>query len=225
MMTYPIIDASRLCLFHGEKCILDEGTFKIFEGQWSEIIGPPNSGKSTLLNAIIGNHDQGSGQLQILGYTLFPVNRDDARLLRRKIGLAQQTPDLLMDKTIRVNLMMALQAADKIKEKPDESIIQEMLDEVGLLAKIKSEIRNLSHTEILTVAILRSIITKPKLILIDQLLEYLEENFRNKLIAILYNLVIKEKIALISTSYLELPNLPFETLRFKLDGGKLLAIN
>lgn len=224
-MAYPIVEASRLCLFHGDKCLLDEGTFKIYEGQWCEIIGAPNSGKSTFLNSILGNHDQGSGLLQILGYSLFPINRDDARLLRRKIGLAQQSPLLLMDKTIRVNLMMALQAVDKVKEKPDEIVIQDMLDEIGMLPKLKMEIRNLSHTEILTVAILRSIITKPKLVLIDHLFEYLEENHRNKLIAIFYNLVIKEKLTVISTSYAELQNLPFETLRFKLESGKLLPMN
>lgn len=224
-MTFPVVEASRLCLFRGDVRLIDDASLKVYEGQWCEIIGPPLSGKTTIIQTLIGNHHQGTGQLNVLGFNLFPINREDARLLRRKVGYAQQLPDLLMDKTIRVNLLMALQAIDKAKEKTDEQHIIEILDEVGLIGKMKTEIRSLAYSELIIVSLLRCLIHKPRLILIDQLLDYLDKRQRNHLIAFIYNLVSKDKLSVITTAYSELTDLPFETSKLKIEEAKLFAMN
>ncbi|MBK8955772.1 MAG: ATP-binding cassette domain-containing protein [Saprospiraceae bacterium] len=223
-MVFPVVEASNFGLLLNDVAVLEDAEFKLHEGQWHEITGKPNAGKSTILKSFMGQYYQCTGHLKVLGYSLFPLNREDARILRRKIGFVHQLPMLLMDKTIRVNLNMALQAAERVSSEPDDQIIIQMLKEVGLAEKLITPIQDLSFTEITIINVLRSLMIKPKLLIIDQVLEYLASDYRSKIVAMIHDAMNKDKICVLSTSYNALPDLPFDTIKFKLESGKLLSI-
>lgn len=133
------------------------------EGKSYAILGVSGSGKTTLLNVIAGIISPTSGQVLINDIDITKLNqkqKDEFRL--NNIGYIFQDFKLLEDMTVEDNLNLLKVGKVKCID------IDEILNQVGLLNKKKSKVKNLSGGEKQRVAIARSLMKSPKIILADE---------------------------------------------------------
>lgn len=199
-MSKHIIQTINFNIGNHDLPVIDNLNWTLGETDWAEIKGANNSGKTSLLNAFYG-HEQGcKGQLFILDYSMIPLARTDLSSLRRKIGFAQQNNNLLKNKTLRANLAMALHAADRILDQQIDEIVYQLADRFSLKDMLKKEIKDFSYSQQILASIARALIHRPKLLLLDQSLDYLDEANRMKVIDILQEYRLTERMTIVSSS-------------------------
>lgn len=146
------------------RTILDKYCCKIDKGSFAVIIGKSGSGKTTLLNIMGLMLKPTDGQVYIEGVEQ-KKNRQIMMSRRYKIGYIYQNYALLLEDTVRNNLVLAT----KYRENCTQEELNKVLDEVGLADNIlEKEIKTLSGGEMQRVAIARAILKPNKIILADE---------------------------------------------------------
>lgn len=138
------------------------------KGEFSGIVGPSGSGKTTLLN-IIGSLDTPTeGTATVLGKQTGDLSQKEAAALRNHgIGFIFQTYNLLPVYSIYENVEFAL-LLQKTPARERKERVMESLQWVGLADRAQSRPATLSGGECQRVAIARSIVKRPALILADE---------------------------------------------------------
>ena len=137
-------------------------------GEFAGMVGPSGSGKTTLLN-IIGSLDAPSeGDVNVLGNSVASLShKQSAKLRNRHIGFIFQTFNLLPVYTVYENVEFAL-LLQKLTSSERKKAVMDALDWVGLTNKIKSQPSMLSGGECQRVAIARSMVKRPEIVLADE---------------------------------------------------------
>jgi putative ABC transport system ATP-binding protein len=145
-------------------------------GEFAGLTGPSGSGKTTLLN-IIGSLDSPSeGQVMVLDQNIAKLSNQQAALLRnRHIGFIFQTYNLLPVYTVFENVEFAL-LLQRMTTSQRRKAVMESLEWVGLTDKAKSRPNMLSGGESQRVAIARSMVKKPEIVLADEPTANLDSN-------------------------------------------------
>jgi lipoprotein-releasing system ATP-binding protein len=188
--------------------ILNGIDFDIKSGESLAIVGKSGSGKSTLLQ-ICGLLDEATeGSVSIDSSICSDISDDQKTLIRRhKIGFIYQFHHLLSEFNVLENLIIP-QLICNIDSKSAESNAIEYLNKFHLKNKKDSYIHNLSGGEKQRIAIIRSIINRPKIIIADEPTGNLDN--ANAMVAFeLLNEVLKYSNAgmIIATHSLEMANL------------------
>jgi putative ABC transport system ATP-binding protein len=148
--------------------VLHGVSLEIPAGKLVAIVGPSGSGKSTLLN-LLGTLDVPSaGQLLFDGREIGSLKpRDRARFRARNLGFIFQFFNLLPGLSSRQNVELSAAIAAQDKGQARARTI-ELLERVGLGAKLDTPARNLSGGQMQRVAIARALVNEPRLILADE---------------------------------------------------------
>lgn len=143
-------------------------SLKIDRGEFTSIIGPSGSGKSTLLN-IIGALDRPtSGRVKIDGIDLRRLSDDQlARVRNRKIGFVYQSFNLIPRLTALENVEMPLMPR-RIGQRVRQDRATKLLDAVGLGREVAKRPTELSGGEQQRVAIARSLVNEPAIVIADE---------------------------------------------------------
>ena len=151
------------------KNILKNISFSINEGEMVFLIGRTGSGKTTFINSIFGNLEiEKSDKFNVLNYDLKKISEDQIPFLRRKIGFVFQDFKLLNDRSIYDNLEFVLKSTG-INDKEDiNNKIQRVLKLVGINSSLDKFPNQLSGGEQQRVAIARSVLNNPELIIADE---------------------------------------------------------
>ena len=138
------------------------------KGEFAGLVGPSGSGKTTLLN-IIGSLDTPTtGSTIVLDKSISELSHKQAAKLRNKhIGFIFQTYNLLPVYTVFENVEFSL-LLQKISASERKKAVMEALEWVGLTDKAKSKPNMLSGGESQRVAIARSMVKKPEIVLADE---------------------------------------------------------
>ncbi len=147
---------------------LNQINLTIEKGEFAGIIGPSGSGKTTLLN-IIGSLDTPTeGNAIVLDKSISELSHKQAAQLRNKhIGFIFQTYNLLPIYTVFENVEFPLLLQSLSASERKKAVLQ-ALEWVGLTDKAKSKPNMLSGGECQRVAIARSMVKQPQLVLADE---------------------------------------------------------
>ena len=153
----------------GNKNILKNISFSISEGEMVFLIGRTGSGKTTFINSIFGNLEiEKSEKFNVLNYDLKKISEDQIPFLRRKIGFVFQDFKLLNDRSIYDNLEFVLKSTGNNDKKNFNKKIQRVLKLVGINTSLDKFPNQLSGGEQQRVAIARSVLNNPELIIADE---------------------------------------------------------
>ena len=156
-----------------DKEILKNITFDIKEGELVCILGPSGCGKTTLLNIIGGFVSDYSGDV-----FLSDKNINNIPPEKREIATVFQSYGLFTHKNVIDNVSYGLKLL-KIDKNMREKRARDMLEKVGLAGYEKKKIKELSGGEQQRVAIARSMVLNPKLLLLDEPLSNLDVHLRD----------------------------------------------
>ncbi len=156
-------------------------------GEFLSIIGPSGSGKSTLFNIIGGLTPPTSGSVSIEGQDLLRMSESDRTNLRKKsVGFVFQKYNLLPTLTARDNIEIARDIAGR--SGPDEPWFEEVLQLLGISARLTHKPRALSGGEQQRVAIARAIVNRPAILLADEPTGNLDTENSNAVLGLLRHL-------------------------------------
>ena len=151
------------------KNILKNISFSISEGEMVFLIGRTGSGKTTFINSIFGNLEiEKSDKFSVLNYDLKKISEDQIPFLRRKIGFVFQDFKLLNDRSIYDNLEFVLKSTGINGKEDINNKIQRVLKLVGINSSLDKFPNQLSGGEQQRVAIARSVLNNPELIIADE---------------------------------------------------------
>ena len=194
--------------------------FELDYGEFVFVIGKSGIGKSTLMQLIYMNLFPLTGNVKIAEFDSQAIKPFQIPLLRRKIGVIFQDFKLLPDRDVYQNLAYVM----RVTGTPSKDIkikIDEALAEVGLTHKKNNKPGELSGGEQQRVAIARSILNDPILILADEPTGNLDPETSNEILALLKKINKKGTAVLVVSHNYEMVKKANERV-IKLDDGRAL---
>lgn len=143
--------------------------FNLFKGENVAVLGKSGTGKSVLIKIIIGLLKPDRGKVLVLGKEVEELDPKELNALRLRIGFSFQSSALYDSMNVYQNLAFPLIMNIKTLTKGEmDSAVEEVLDAVGLLNKIKQMPSDLSGGQRKRIGIARTLILKPEIMLYDE---------------------------------------------------------
>lgn len=160
---------------YGPTPIFEQIDFSAAEGEFVTLLGPSGCGKSTLLRCLAGLTGVDSGEIRLEGKDIVPLAPQ-----KRAIGMVFQSYALFPNMTVEKNVAFGL----KMQKLPGAQIRQRVM-EVLELAELSDYARRYPHQlsggQCQRVALARSLVTRPRLLLLDEPLSALDARIRRHL--------------------------------------------
>lgn len=165
-----LIDYKNVNISHDDdEVVLKDVDFGVSPGEFVYIIGKVGSGKSSLLRTIYGEMDiDTADNAVVLERDMLKIRRKEIQALRREIGVIFQDFKLLTDRNVRKNLDFVLKATGWDDKEDRAQRIGEVLKEVQMEGMEERMPHELSGGEQQRIAIARSLLNSPKMILADE---------------------------------------------------------
>jgi ABC-type lipoprotein export system ATPase subunit len=154
--------------YQGQKVLVDVN-LEVREREMISIMGKSGAGKSTLLAVMAGLIAPDAGQVFYQGDSINDLNEEKLASFRlHHIGFIFQDFKLIPSLSVHDNIMLGIYPRRDITTVEKENRIKEFAEQVGLTGKIHEKVDNLSGGERQRVAIARSLINRPGLVLADE---------------------------------------------------------
>ena len=219
--TNTIIEFNNVSLSYGNRLILDNLNFKINEGQIFGMLGPNGVGKSTIFNLITGLINPGSGRIKISGtdVTNYPVY---LRTKKFNVGYVPQYGGFFNDLTLYDNLKAIGEIVIENKNYRIERINYLISKfELDNLKNIKAKFLSGGQKKKLVIAL--SLISEPKVLLLDECFAALDVLTIKMLQEIIVNLQSENKITICICDHQARDLLACVDVAMILSNGKIIA--
>lgn len=184
---------------------LDGVNLSIEKGKFTAIVGASGSGKTTLLNMIGGLDTPDEGEVIVDGINLSNLKEKELAVFRRsKVGFVYQSFNLIPTLTVKENILFPLSLAGTV---PDQAFFTKIIEFLHLQDRLNVYPQELSGGGQQRVAIARTLIAKPAILLADEptgnldskngqnvlgLLKLSVETYHQTLVMITHNLEIAQ---------------------------------
>jgi len=179
---------------------LDGVSLDIDQGEFVAVVGRSGSGKTTMLDLLGLLLKPTAGQLFIDDVdTTRLSDRERARMRGRKVGFVFQEYNLLSGLNVLENVMLP-QRYVKDGEAGKQRAI-ELIDRVGLADRIKHKPSELSGGQMQRVAIARSMVNRPSLILLDEPTGAVDTETAQQLVDLLNRLNTEDRVTIVLVTH------------------------
>ena len=163
-----IISFKAADIVNGEATVIYGLDMDVYPGDFVYIVGKVGTGKTSIIRTIIAENPLFKGSGKACGFELAGIKDKEIPYLRRKMGVVFQDFQLLMDRTVEDNLLFVLKATGWKDEESMAKKIMEVLKAVGMELKAHKMPHQLSGGEQQRIAIARSLLNDPEVIIADE---------------------------------------------------------
>ena len=191
------LEITEVSHYFGSFCALDNVSVDISPGDFTVLLGLNGAGKTTLYSLITRLYNNISGSVKIYGYDV----RDQSSEALKNIGVVFQQPTLDLDLSIKENLHYHA-SLHGISVKQASRRIEDEMNRINMLEKINMKVRSLSGGQRRRVEIARSLLHKPKLLLLDEPTVGLDIGSRQMILSHVKQLCKEENLAVLWATHL-----------------------
>ena len=197
-----LIEYQKVNIYQQDKLILKDVNFQVDEGEFIYIIGKVGSGKSSLLKTmyceldLVGDETE---KAEVLGRDLKTLRRREIPAFRKEMGIIFQDFQLLHDRSVYKNLKFVLKATGWKDKAEIEQRIDEVLNAVGMTDKKDSMPHELSGGEQQRIAIARSLLNHPKIVIADEPTGNLDPETATNIVRLLKDITLQGTAVVMST--------------------------
>lgn len=222
-MPETILKLQDVAVFQNENLILNDVTLEVKKGEFVYIIGKTGSGKSSFMKTLYGDIPLRQGYGSVADFNLKTLKENDIPFLRRKLGIVFQDFKLLSDRNINNNLKFVLKATGWTDSVKMDLKIEEVLDKVRMKTKGFKFPHELSGGEQQRIAIARSLLNDPELILADEPTGNLDPQTSVEVMKVLQDINDSGRTIIMAThDYALILKYPHKTI--KCDGNKMFEV-
>ncbi|WP_281976329.1 ABC transporter ATP-binding protein [Pseudorhizobium flavum] len=197
MVPPAALEVSGVSHAYGRKRVLSDVSFTIPQGHFTVLLGLNGAGKTTLFSLICHLYDTRHGAIRIFGHDIV---RQPGQALRR-LGIVFQARTLDLDLSIHQNLAYHA-SLHGIGRAAARERIRLLLQQVGMIDRLHDKVRALSGGQMRRVEIVRALLHRPPLLLLDEATVGLDIQSRADILATIRNLVAEEGISVLWATHL-----------------------
>jgi len=190
-----VVDLRNANIYQRNLLVLKRVSLAIEVGEFVYLIGKTGTGKSSLLRTLYGDLSLKDGVGAVADFDLTMLSWRNLPLLRRKLGIIFQDFQLLMDRNVEDNLRFALEVTGWKDKEGIEQRVDDVLTNVGMRHKRTAMPYALSGGEQQRIAIARSLLNDPVLILADEPTGNLDPETSEDIIGLLYQISVETDTA------------------------------
>jgi zinc/manganese transport system ATP-binding protein len=216
-ITPEILRVDQVSVTLSGRQILDEVSFAVQAGEFTGLIGPNGAGKTTLLRVILGLQRPSAGSVTVLGKPRSPRSQP--------IGYVPQKVLLDPDMPMRARDLVALgldgsKYGPRVRSRQRDQAVREMLHAVDAERFADARVGNLSGGEQQRVLIAHALISRPRLLLLDEPLANLDLRSGQEVISLLARIAREQQIAVLLSAHEMNPLLPVMDRVVYVAGGR-----
>lgn len=165
----PAIRIRNLYKSFGDNHVLKDFNLTLYKAENVVVLGKSGSGKSVLIKCIIGLLRPDSGTIEVLGKNIPDLDHETLDEMRMKVGFLFQSNALYDSMTVRENLEFPLRRHRvQVSQEEVNEMITQALEDVGLAETIDKMPAELSGGMRKRIALARTLILQPGIILYDE---------------------------------------------------------
>jgi cell division transport system ATP-binding protein len=209
-----LLQLENIRLYQDENLVLQNASLTLHNNEFVYVIGKVGAGKTSLLKSLYCEIPVREGKAVVLGYDLSRMKDREIPYLRRKLGIVFQDFQLLTDRTVNRNLEFVLTATGWKKRNDIRRRIRDVLMQVGMQNKGYKMPHELSGGEQQRIAIARSLLNNPKLILADEPTGNLDPETGLQIVQLLHEICRNGRSVIMTThNYTLVENMPARVVK------------
>lgn len=197
----PIISFRNADILNGEATVIYGLNMDVYPGDFVYIVGKVGTGKTSIIRTIIAENSLEQGEGEACGFQLNGISQKEIPFLRRKMGVVFQDFQLLMDRSVEDNLRFVLEATGWKEEEKIAARITEVLEAVGMGRKAHKMPFQLSGGEQQRIAIARSLLNDPQVIIADEPTGNLDNETADGIMQLLTRINIEKGTAVVMVTH------------------------
>ena len=196
-MTAILLTAQDLHKSYAGKHALQAVSLNLHAGEIVALLGPNGAGKSTLLQLLTGLFSPDQGHIHILGHDM----RTHASRALAGLGVVFQQTALDLDLSVQANLLFHTDLHGLARPLARQRIA-EALEKIGMMTQAKAVVRSLSGGTRRKVELVRALLHRPRVLLMDEATAGLDMASRQHLLTAVRDLAHDEEVAVLWATHL-----------------------